>query len=109
MSVYGVSAVVAVISSYFFLCHIFVVYGVGNVMYLCAKIREKVEIANAKIRKIQTLQSTRRNGRVRLGNYTCEVDEVLQSKLQSSLQKSGNFFRGAIFYLIITPNSKLFS
>jgi hypothetical protein len=43
----GVSAVVAVISPYFFLCHIFVVYGVGNVMYLCAKIREKVEIANA--------------------------------------------------------------
>ena len=53
MPVNGVSAVVAVISPYFFLCHILVVYGVANVMYLCAKIREKVEIANAKIRKIQ--------------------------------------------------------
>jgi hypothetical protein len=95
--VYGVSAVVAVISPYFFLCHIFVVYGVGNVMYLCAKIREKVEIANAKIRKIQhcsplapTDASFRATTRVKLTKF-CRVNcKLLCRSRATSLE--GLFF-----------------
>jgi hypothetical protein len=95
--VYGVSAVVAVISPYFFLCHIFVVYGVGNVMYLCAKIREKVEIANAKIRKIQhcsplapTDASFRATTRVKLTKFCRVICKLLCRSRATSLE--GLFF-----------------
>jgi hypothetical protein len=94
----GVSAVVAVISPYFFLCHIFVVYGVGNVMYLCgAKIREKVEIANAKIRKIQhcsplasTDASFRATTRVKSADFSRVICKVLCRSWATSLE--GLFF-----------------